>query len=76
MSFTSDFMDMDYQLAMRSLGEKTIINSNTTCKGNSGVSRSLIAFMGSSIKGQEETNLANLKKTIETNTKEYFNGVN
>jgi len=35
------------------------------------VSKSMMALMGSSIKAQEDTNLTNLKKTIEQNTKNY-----
>ena len=71
MLFSSDFMDMDYTIAMKSVDGKTKINSSTTCKGNGMVSKSLMAMMGGSMKTQEETNLANLKKTIEENTKNY-----
>ncbi|MEO1031967.1 MAG: SRPBCC family protein [Bacteroidota bacterium] len=71
MSFTSDFMNMDYKLAMESLGRKTKITSNTTAVGNGMVSKSVMALVGSSIKAQEDTNLASLKKTIENNTKNY-----
>ncbi len=72
MLFTSDFMDMDYRLSMESIDGKTKINSRTTCKGNGMVSKSLIAMIGSSIKTQEETNLSNLKKIIEENSKDYL----
>ncbi len=72
MSFTSDFMDMDYKLIMTPVDGKTKINSTTTAAGNGMVSKSLIALMGNSIKKQEETNLANLKRTIEENSKNYF----
>ncbi|WP_353777953.1 SRPBCC family protein [Winogradskyella sp. 3972H.M.0a.05] len=71
MLFTSDFMDMDYKLTMKSEDGKTKISSNTTCRGNGAVSKSFIALMGSSIKSQEETNLASLKKVIEENSKDY-----
>ena len=71
MTYESGFMNMDYNLAMTSSNGKTKINTSTTAKGNSLFSRSLMALMGGSIKAQEETNLANLKKTIEGNTKEY-----
>ncbi|WP_422107887.1 SRPBCC family protein [Winogradskyella sp.] len=71
MSFTSDFMNMDYKLAMEALGGKTKITSNTTAVGNGMVSKSIMALVGSSIKAQEDTNLASLKKTIENNTKNY-----
>jgi len=71
MSFESDFMDMDYKLTMKSVDRKTKIITNTTATGNGMVSKSLMALMGSSIKSQEDTNLANLKKTIEENLKNY-----
>ena len=76
MLFTSDFMDMDYELSMSSIDGKTKIKTNTTCKGNGMVSKSMIALMGNSMKTQEDTNLANLKKTIEENTKDYFSSGN
>lgn len=71
MSFASDFMDMDYKITMTSLDGKTKISSSTTAIGNGMVSKSLMALMGNSIKKQEETNLANLKNTIEKNSKNY-----
>lgn len=72
MLFTSDFMDMDYKLSMRSVDGKTKISSSTTAKGNGLISRSIIALMGSTIKAQEEMNMTNLKNTIEKNKKNYF----
>ena len=71
MSYTSDFMTMDYTLAMRPVDGKTKINTSTTARGNGMLSKSLMVLIGGSIEGQEETNLSNLKKTIETNTKDY-----
>lgn len=71
MLFTSDFMNMDYELTMKTENDKTKINSNTVCKGNGAFSKSLIALMKSSFKKQEETNLSLLKKTIENNSKDY-----
>ncbi len=72
MSFTSDFMNMDYKLAMTPVDGKTKISSSTTTKGNGMVSKSMMALMGSSIKAQEDTNLSNLKSTIEKNSKSYI----
>jgi carbon monoxide dehydrogenase subunit G len=71
MSFASDFMDMDYKINMESIDGKTKISSSTTAIGNGMVSKSIMALMGSSIKTQEETNLTNLKKAIEGNSKNY-----
>lgn len=67
MKFTSDFMDMDYTLKMASLQGQTKITSHTTAKGNGMFSRALMALMSGTFKAQEETNLANLKRTIEEN---------
>ena len=71
MSYESDFMNMDYELKMSNSSGMTHITSFTTAKGNGAISKSIMALMGSSIKGQETTNLTNLKKTIEQNTKVY-----
>lgn len=71
MLFTSDFMDMDYTIGMTAADGKTKISSSTTAKGNSMFSKSIMALMASSIKAQEDSNLANLKETIERNTKNY-----
>ncbi|GGI57630.1 SRPBCC family protein [Winogradskyella haliclonae] len=65
MTFTSDFMNMDYKLSMSDVDGKTKISSSTTAKGNGIVSKSIMALAGGSVKAQEETNLTNLKKVIE-----------
>jgi hypothetical protein len=70
----TDFMNMEYGVKMTAIGEKTKISSTTTVKGNGMFAKSLVAFMGGSLKKQEETNLAKLKNTIEANTKKYFPG--
>src|SRR5690554_143784 len=72
MWYESDFMNMDYKLNITSVNGKTKINSSTIAEGNSIISKSIMALMGSSLKKQEETNLSNLKKTIEQNTKNYL----
>lgn len=72
MSFTSDFMNMDYTLRMLSIDGKTKISSNTTATGNGLISKSIIALVSSTIQAQEQTNLNKLKQTIEKNTKDYF----
>ncbi|WP_422081929.1 SRPBCC family protein [Ulvibacterium sp.] len=72
MSYSSDFMDMDYTMTMTPINGMTKISSSTTAVGNGMISKSIMALIGGSIKGQEETNLSNLKKTIEQNTKDYF----
>ena len=72
MFFESDFMNMDYKLSMSNVDGKTKLSSNTSAVGNGIFAKSLMALMGGSIKAQEDTNLANLKKTIEANTKDYL----
>ena len=72
MLFTSDFMDMDYTISMADIDGKTKISSTTIARGNSITSKSILALMTSTLKTQEETNLNNLKNTIESNTKDYF----
>src|SRR5690554_6439057 len=71
MFYESDFMNMDYKLNLTAEDGKTKINSHTVSEGNSIIYKSILALMGSSLKKQEETNLLNLKKTIEQNTKNY-----
>lgn len=71
MYYESDFMDMNYKLRLTSVEGKTKISSNTVAEGNGIVSKSFMALLGSTLKQQEETNLVNLKKTIEQNTKNY-----
>jgi carbon monoxide dehydrogenase subunit G len=71
MLFESDFMNMDYELKMASINGKTKISSSTNAKGNGIFSKSIMALMGNFLKTEEETNLSNLKKTIEANTKNY-----
>ena len=71
MLFESDFMNMNYKFSMRSINGQTKIFSNTTAIGNGAISKSIMVLMGSFIKGQEELNLAMLKKTIESNSTIY-----
>ena len=71
MTYTSDFMNMDYTLNMSADNGKTKINTSTATEGNGMISKSMMVLIAGSIKAQEETNLANLKKTIESNSKEY-----
>lgn len=70
----TDFMNMEYNVRMTAIGEKTKISSNTTVKGNGIFYKSLMVFMSGFLKKQENTNLTNLKNTIESNSKEYSPG--
>ncbi len=72
MTFTMDFMDMDYEILLKENDGKTTISSKSTTEGNGIFAKSLISFMPGAMKEQEEKNLSNLKKVIEENTKNYF----
>jgi hypothetical protein len=67
----TDFMNMEYSVKMTAIGKRTKISSVTSVIGNGIFAKSLMVFMQGSLKKQEKTNLANLKKTIEANTKNY-----
>ncbi len=71
MTFTMDFMDMDYEMHMKEEGGKTTITSKSTTTGNGIFAKSMLSFMGGSMKTQEDNNLNNLKKIIEENTTVY-----
>ena len=71
MTYTSDFMNMDYTLNMADENGKTKIYTSTTTEGNGMISKSMMVLIAGSIEAQEETNLANLKETIEKNIKDY-----
>jgi len=65
MSFTMDFMDMDYEMIFNEAGGKTVITTSSTSEGNGLFAKSMLSFMHEAMKSQEEKNLANLKKVIE-----------
>jgi len=71
MNFAMDFMDMDYEIFFNESNGKTKIHSKSTTKGNGLFARSIVSFMTNAMKTQEDTNLKNLKKLIEENTKDY-----
>lgn len=72
MTFTMDFMDMDYDMKLEEQGGKTKITTTSNTKGNSLFTKSMLAFMPSGMKAQEEKNLNNLKRIINENTTDYF----
>ena len=71
MTFTMDFMDMDYEMHLESMDGKTKVKSNSVTTGNSFFAKSMLAFMGGSMEEQENTNLQNLKTMIENNKVDY-----
>jgi len=74
MTYTSDFMDMDYQMKMTPVEGKTQISSTTIASGNGVFSKSITALVKGTMVAQEEANLESLKKVIEENTTNYAQG--
>lgn len=72
MSFTMDFMNMDYDMRLEDKGDHTIVRTNSKTIGNGMIAKSMISFMPSSMEAQELENLGNLKRLAEENTKDYF----
>jgi len=67
MTFTMDFMDMDYDIYFKEQNGKTVITSKSTTTGNGVIAKSMISFMKGSMAAQEDENLMNLKNLIEGN---------
>jgi len=63
---------MDYEMLLSESAGKTTIKSKSTTRGNGLFAKSLISFMPSSMKAQEDKNMNTLKKLINENTKQYF----
>ena len=51
---------------------KTTIKTVSSTSGNGIIAKSIVSFMTSAMKKQEDENLENLKTLIEENTKNYF----
>lgn len=65
MTFTMDFMDMDYEMTMKEVDGQTHIHTKTTTKGNGLFAKSILSFMISAMEAQEVENLGKLKSVIE-----------
>ena len=72
MTFTMDFMNMDYEMNLTDEDGKTRILSKSETTGNGIMAKSILSFMKSAMKKQEDTNMNNLKTLIDNNTKNYF----
>jgi uncharacterized protein YndB with AHSA1/START domain len=72
MTFTMDFMNMDYELYMKEMDGKTHIRTISSTLGNGIFAKSIVSFMTSAMKAQENENLINLKTMIDNNTIDYF----
>jgi len=66
-----DVMDMYYEMHMAEQNGKTNIRSKTIATGQGIFMRSMMSLMGSSMKKQEDVNMANLKKLINENVTQY-----
>ena len=72
MTFTMDFMDMDYQMTLEELGpNKVKVSSSSVTSGNGLFAKSMVGYLDGMMKDQEDLNMNNLKVMIEGNTKEY-----
>ena len=71
MTFTMDFMDMDYAMSVSEEGEGSKITSYSKATGNGIFAKYMVAFMPSAMKKQENKNLGLLRDAIENNTKDY-----
>ena len=67
-----DVMEMDYRMDFSEEGGKTHIKSSTTAKGIGFFMKSMMSFMEGTMKKQEDENLNNLKKVIDSNKTDYF----
>lgn len=72
MTFTMDFMNMDYSMTLKDVDGKTQITSTSTTTGNGLFAKSIVSFMTGTMKEQEDKNLNNLKAVIDGNTVDYF----
>lgn len=72
MTFSMDFMNMDYEMHLEEKEGKTNIRTKSNTTGNGIFAKSILSFMGGAMKKQEAENLNNLKKVIEENTTNYF----
>lgn len=72
MTFTMDFMNMDYEISFEEKDGKTIIRSKSKVMGNGLFNQSIVSMLTSAMKEQEEKNLSSLKRLIEENTTNYF----
>lgn len=72
MTFTMDFMDMEYEMNFKEEGGKTVIQSKSKTKGNSIWAKPMVALMKGAMKEQEDNNMKSLKNIIDSNTKNYF----
>lgn len=72
MTFSMDFMNMDYEMLFEETDGKTKITTKSTTTGNGMMAKSMISFMPDAMRTQEKENLQSLKRIIEENTKNYF----
>ena len=63
---------MDYEINFEEQDGQTLIKTKSKTVGNGIISKSIVSFMGNSMKRQEDQNLIKLKTAIEESTKDYF----
>lgn len=67
MTFTMDFMNMDYEMDLVEKDGKTYITTRSTTVGNGMMAKSILSFMSGMMSDQEDENLNRLKNVIENN---------
>ena len=72
MTFSMDFMKMDYEMLLSEREGKTHILTKSNTFGNGIFAKSILSFMTKPMKKEEDKNLNNLKIMIEENTIDYF----
>ena len=65
MTFTMDFMNMDYEIFFNEDNGQTKILSNSITEGNGLFAKSILSFMTGMMRSQEDENLTRLKAVIE-----------
>ena len=65
MTFSMDFMDMDYEMILEDQGDKTLVTSRSVTRGNGLFAKSMVAWMKGGMKKQEDKNMAKLKGVVE-----------
>jgi len=72
MSFSMDPVAIEYQIILNKKDGKTEVQTKTETRGSTFFGKCIIPWMSGGMKTQEDKNVANLKRVIETNTTNYF----
>ncbi len=67
LTFTMDFMNMDYEVLMKEEDGQTTITTKSKTEGNGLFAKSMLSWMKGSMQVQEDENLTKLKGVVEGN---------